>query len=151
MQTFDYSPRFRMTQPFDRIWDQLHTAVHFDQSEFPEYDLLKTDEDNYCIVLAVPGFRQSEISMETRDRALWVSGRKEVDVNHNQYLFRGIPERQFNRCFQLPEHVNVTGARLEAGLLTIDMVRDIPEELQPRKIEIMVDEKPVLKEAIKAA
>ncbi len=144
MQTFDISPLFRSsTGSLDRVWDTFNTSIGFESAGWPKYDVLKTADHEYRISLAVPGFSESEISVEVRDNRLWISGRKEADPNHNQYLFKGLRHQEFQRSFQLPEHVKVTGARLNAGLLHVELVREIPEELKPRRIEIQVaDEKP---------
>lgn len=142
MQTFDISPVFRTSSAFDRAWDGLSTSIGFDQAGYPAYDLLKTGDNDFRITLAVPGYNLSEISVETHNQRLWIRGEKASDPNHNQYLYQGIGERRFERSFQLPEHVQVTGARLEAGLLHIDLVREIPEELKPRRIEVRTAEEP---------
>ncbi|MDA0978098.1 MAG: Hsp20 family protein [Proteobacteria bacterium] len=151
MQTSDVTPLFRTAQTLDRIWDGLNTSIGFDHRGYPEYDLLQTGDNEFRITLAVPGFLQSEIEVETRERALWVRGRKAVDPNHNQYLHQGIRERQFERSFHLPEHVQVSGASLKYGLLHIDLVREIPEELQPRRIEIEVERQAIEDQSIQAA
>lgn len=146
MQTFDITPVFRTSQTFDRAWNNLNTAFGLDQGEFPEYDLLKTADDKYRITLAVPGYQQSELTIDMtsagNDHVLQVKGEKGIDPKHNQYLYQGLRQREFTRRFTLPEHVHVTGASLNAGLLNIDLVREIPEELQPRRIEISVDSAP---------
>lgn len=148
MQTFDVSPIFRTSQAFDRVFDNMSTAIGFDHRGFPEYDLLKVDDNHYRITLAVPGYRQDEISVETNQNTLWVRGARGVDPNHNQYLYQGLKERQFERSFRLPEHVRVSGAKLDAGLLDIELVREIPEELQPRRIEISTGGEPQATAAI---
>ena len=146
MQTFDITPVFRASAALDHAWDSFNNPLGFDQRGHPEYDLLKTGDDDFRITLAVPGYRQSELNIEMvtegRDRILHVSGKKDIDPNHNQYLYQGLRDRQFTRRFTLPEHVHVTGASLDAGMLNIDLVREIPEELQPRRIEINVDSPP---------
>jgi len=140
MQTFDIKPLFQTAQSFDRIWDELNTSFSLDHRGYPDYNVLRTDETSLRISLAVPGYQQSEISVETHEGALWIRGRKDVDPHHNQYLYQGIRNQQFERSFQLPEHVKVTGARLEAGLLHIDLVKEVPEELNRRQIETKVDQ-----------
>ena len=154
MATFDITPLFRTTaMGFDRAWDQLNTALHLDSTGYPAYNILRLAEEEFRISLAVPGFTEREITVETREGAVWVKGERGVDANHNQYLYRGINTQGFQRTFQLPEHVRVSGARLEAGMLHIDLVRELPETLRPRKIEIASGDtaRPVLENASRAA
>lgn len=140
MATFDISPLFRSTSVgFDKAWNQLNTAMHLDPAGYPAYNILRTGDDEFTISLAVPGFSEAELSIETRDGSVWVRGERRVDPQHNQYLFRGIDTQNFQRTFQLPEHVKVARARLEAGMLHIDLYRDLPEALKPHRIEIETD------------
>ncbi len=153
MATFDISPLFRTTGVgFDRAWDQLNTALNL-EGGFPAYNILRTGEEAFRISLAVPGFTENDISVETREQSVWVRGERAVDPDHNSYLYRGIREAGFQRSFQLPEHVRVSGARLESGMLHIDLVRELPEALRPRRIEVMNGDqsRPVLKDSAKAA
>lgn len=134
---FDITPLLTSTSvAFERARDQLRTSMVLDQSGYPAYDILRTGEDTFRITLAVPGFSEQEIKIETRDGSLWVQGAPESDPEHNQFLFRGIPAQAFQRSFQLPEHVRVQGARLAGGLLHIELLRELPEALRPRTIEI---------------
>ena len=154
MATFDISPFFRTSAVgFDRAWDQLHTTMNLDKAGYPAYDILRTGEDEFRISLAVPGYRSDEINMETRNGSLWVKAERLTDPQHNQYLFRGIGRPDFQRAFELPEHVEVKNARLEMGMLHIDLVRELPEHMRPRRIEIKQadDSRPVLDDASKAA
>ncbi len=154
MATFDLSPFFRSSAVgFDRVWDQLHTTMNLDKAGHPAYDILRTGDDEFRISLAVPGYRNDEISIETRNGALWVKAERRMDLQHNQYLFRGIGRHDFQRSFELPEHVEVKSARLEMGMLHIDLVRELPEHMRPRRIEIKQadDSQPVLGDASKAA
>lgn len=154
MATFDITPLFRTTAlGFDRAWDQLNTALHLDSSGYPAYNILRQAEDEFRISLAVPGFTEQHISVETREGAVWIRGERAVDPDHNQYLYRGINVQSFQRTFQLPEHVRVKGARLEAGLLHIDLVRELPEALRPHRIEVVNGNtaRPVLEDSSKAA
>ncbi len=145
MQSFDISPLFRTSTLFDRLWD--NTPFGFEATGFPDYDLVRTGDEDYRITMAVPGFRDSEITVESNENTLWISGRKEVEVNDDtQYVHRGLVNRNFQRTFRLPEHMKVVAAKLEAGMLHIALRREIPAELQPRKIEIVTDEKPRLEE-----
>ena len=153
MATFDISPLFRTTGVgFDRAWDQLNTALNL-EGGFPAYNILRTGEESFRISLAVPGFTENDITVETREQSVWVRGERGIDPDHNGYLYRGIREQGFQRSFQLPDHVRVSGARLEAGMLHIDLVRELPEALRPRKIEVVNGDqpKPVLEDSAKAA
>ncbi|MDZ7684758.1 MAG: Hsp20 family protein [Gammaproteobacteria bacterium] len=140
MNTFDISPFFRSTVGFDRLFDQLGRQWDSD-TNWPQYDVLKTAENEYQITLAVPGYHQDDIDIETKDSLLTVSGERRTDVDETQYLYRGIGNRTFTRTFQLAEHVRVENARIRDGLLTIDLKREIPESMRPRKIEVQVAEK----------
>ena len=154
MATFDISPLFRTPATgFDRTWDQLNTALHLDGSGYPAYNILRTGDDDFRISLAVPGYSKTEITIETREGVLWVKGDRAVDTNHNQYLYRGFNLQGFQRTFQLPDHVRVEQARLEAGMLHIDLIRELPEALRPQRIEIQASNEPdpVLEEASRAA
>ena len=153
MQTFDISPIFRSTQSIDRAFEPRRTNLGFDHTGFPEYNLLKTGDNDFQIEMAIPGYDRSEISIETRENVLWIQGQKGTDPNHNEYLYQGIRERRFERSFQLPEHVKVTAAHMNAGLLHIDLCREVPEALRPRRIEISEasDEMNVSTDASKAA
>jgi molecular chaperone IbpA len=154
MATFDVSPLFRTTSVgFERPRDHWQTALNFDSAGYPAYDILKVADDEFRISLAVPGLTHDDITIETREGAVWVKGGRKVDPNHNQYLYKGIGLDGFQRTFQLPEHVHVKGARLEMGLLHIELVRELPEEMRPRRIEISSDtpSQSVLEDASKAA
>lgn len=138
MRTFDFSPLFRSTVGFDRLASVLEDAMSAEDSAFsyPPYNIEKTGEDNYRITLAVAGFGESELQVEQHEDALTVVGEKKGQNGQSQYLYRGIAGRAFKREFQLAEHVRVTGAALENGLLHIDLVREVPEAMKPRKIEV---------------
>ena len=154
MATFDISPLFRSTSVgFDRAWNQLNTIMNLDSSGYPAYDILRTGDEEFRISMAVPGFKQDEITIEAQDGSVLVKGDRGVDPNHNRYLYRGIDLQGFQRTFQLPEHVKVTGARLEAGMLHVELERELPEALRPRRIEIETEDEaqPVLEDASKAA
>ncbi len=137
MATLDISPVFRTSAlGMDRMRDPWRTTMSFDSSGYPAYDLLKVGDDEFRISLALAGWTHEEITVETRDGNLWVKGERQVDPNHNQYLFKGIAFDGFQRSFQLPEHVKVRDARLENGLLHIDLVRELPEAMRPHRIEV---------------
>ena len=139
MRTFDISPFFRSTVGFDRLFDRLDQSWQQDQN-WPQYDVMKIDDENYQITIAVPGYTQADLSLETRDGLLTVKGDRNVDPNHNQYLYRGIGGQSFTRTFQLAEYVKVVNAQLKDGLLHIELRRELPEAMQPRKIEISTNE-----------
>lgn len=156
MTTFDISPLIRSTAiEFDRAWNQLSTTLHrgSDGSGPPSYNLLRLDDEHYQIAIEVPGFSRDQIAVETREGSLWVKGSWDIDPKHNQYLFRGINHQSFERSFQLPQHVTVSGARLEAGILHIDLLRELPEAMKPLRIEVTSEEqvKPILQSSVKAA
>ena len=133
---FDFSPLFRSSVGFDRVVDMLETASRTAAVDnWPPYDIARAGEDDYRITMAVAGFSQDELSITQERNVLMVSGDR-FDEDDGEYLHRGIAQRTFQRRFQLADHVNVTGAGLENGLLTIDLKREIPEEMKPRRIEI---------------
>jgi len=154
MATFDISPLFRSSAvDLDRAWHQMNTVMNVDNPGFPNYDILRVDENEFRISMAVPGFKAEDISVKTREGSVWIEGTREGDVNHNRYLYKGINVQSFQRSFQLPEHVEVKGARLESGLLHVDLHREIPEALRPRRIEIETSDggKSMLQAASQAA
>ena len=142
MRHVDFAPLYRSTVGFDRLLTMLDTLAQPDQTQsYPPYNIERTGETTYRITMAVAGFDESEISIEAREHALTVKGEKseEQDVDQNQFLYRGIAKRAFERRFQLADHVEVSGASLKNGLLHIDLVREIPEAMKPRKIAISAD------------
>jgi molecular chaperone IbpA len=138
MHTFDFSPLYRATVGFDRIADLMDRVLSADvaQPTYPPYNIEKTDENAYRISVAVAGFSADELSVEVKEGALTVSARKAEDENGKTYLHRGIATRAFERRFTLADHVKVTGATHVDGMLHIDLVREVPEALKPRRIEI---------------
>lgn len=135
MNTFDISPFFRSTVGFDQLFDQLDKSWSNEVS-WPQYDVLMTDEESYRISIAVPGYQLADITIEARNSLLIVKGERHPDPNHNQYLHRGIGRDSFTRTFQLAEYVKVEQARLRDGLLSIELKRELPEAMLPRRIEI---------------
>src|SRR6185312_2400769 len=129
----DYSPFFRSTVGFDRLLDLLDSADTV--QGYPPYNIERSDENNYRVTVAVAGFAEKDLSVDVKDRVLTVSGKREEQGKPN-YLHQGIAGRAFERSFQLAEHVEVKGARLENGLLHVDLERVIPDEKKPRKIAI---------------
>ncbi|OOY15541.1 Hsp20 family protein [Thioclava sp. DLFJ4-1] len=138
MRNFDLSPLYRATVGFDRVADMMDRALTSDlaQPTYPPYNIEKTDENAYRISIAVAGFGSEELSVELKDGALIVTGRKAEDDSGRTYLHRGIATRAFERRFALADHVKVTGATHEDGMLHLDLVREVPEALKPRRIEI---------------
>ncbi len=137
MTTFDFSPLFRTAIGFDRLANQLNTAVGNDSGGYPPYNIEAREENAYRITMAVAGFDESELEIVSEQNVLRVSGKQTAgDDTERDYLYRGIANRAFERRFQLAEHVKVDGARLQNGLLHIDLVREVPEAMKPRQIEI---------------
>lgn len=138
MRTLDLSPLYRATVGFDRIADMMDRVLASDVSQptYPPYNIEKTAENAYRISLAVAGFTDDDLSVEVRENALIVSARKADDESPRTFLHRGIATRAFERRFHLADHVRVTGATHENGMLHIDLQREIPEALKPRRIAI---------------
>ncbi len=141
MTSFDFSPLFRATVGFDRLMNLVETSTQWAENGngYPPYNIEKTSEDAYRVTLAVAGFEEDELSLEVRETVLLVEGRRKEQDAESAYLYRGIAGRSFKRQFQLAEHVNVIGAQLRNGLLTIELKREIPEAMKPRRIEIRTD------------
>ena len=138
MRTQDLTPLFRASVGFDRVADMLDRVMSQDigTSTYPPYNIEMTGEAAYRISIAVAGFTGEELSVEQRENALVVSARKEKDDAPRTYLHRGIATRAFEKRFTLADHVKVTAATHENGMLHIDLVREVPEALKPRRIEI---------------
>ena len=138
MRTYDLSPLYRATVGFDRMADLLDQVMTKDAgpSTYPPYNIEKTDEDAYRISIALAGFSEDELSIEQREAEMVVAARKGKDETTRSYLHRGIATRAFEKRFQLADHVRVTGAVYENGILHVDLIREVPEALKPRRIEI---------------
>lgn len=138
MRTFDFSPLFRSTVGFDRMPQLMEAAMKgADQSDgYPPYNIEKQGDDSYRISLAVAGFGPDDIEITAKENTLVVQGRIKSEEGEQAYLHRGIAGRAFERSFQLAEHIRVVAADLENGLLHIDLEREVPEALKPRRIEI---------------
>ena len=133
---FDFTPLFRSSIGFDRIFDMLESASRVQAMDnWPVYDIVKTGEDSYRIMMAVAGFSEDQLNLTHQPNLLVVSGDKSGDEGV-EYLHRGIAGRKFERRFELADHVQVTSANLSNGLLTIDLVREVPEAMKPRQIKI---------------
>ncbi len=138
MRNFDLSPLYRATVGFDQLAEMMDRVFEKDVSResYPPYNIEKTGEDSWRITVAVAGFTEAELGVEVKENALVISARKAAEEAERKYLHRGIATRAFERRFQLAEHVRVTGALHETGLLHVDLVREVPEALKPRRIEI---------------
>jgi molecular chaperone IbpA len=134
---FDFSPYRRSTVGFDRLFDFLEGAARVEQDNYPPFDIEKVSDDSYRITLAVAGFRQNEIDITARQNLLVVTGRRAENRNKDgNYLHMGIATRAFERRFELADFVRVENAELRDGLLSVELVREVPEAMKPRKIEI---------------
>lgn len=137
MTTFDFTPLFRSGIGFDRLTSALENAYRTDNnSGYPPYNIELLEENHYRISLAVAGFREDELDIEIKNGRLTVSGSQQNDQKDRKYLHHGIANRNFERSYQLADYVVVKGAQLNDGLLHIDLVREIPEAMKPRKIQI---------------
>jgi len=140
MRNFDLSPLYRSTVGFDRVFGMLDSLGNFEGGAptYPPYNIERTGENAYRVTLAVAGFGENDITVEVKEGTLTVSGKKEEtsESEGKAVLYRGIAARSFERRFQLADHVQVTGASLENGLLHVDLVREIPEAMKPRTIAI---------------
>ena len=140
MRSFDLNPLYRSTVGFDRMFNLLDSAggVETSAPTYPPYNIERTGENEYRVTMAVAGFGEDDLSIEAKENTLTVKGEKksETEEKENQFLYRGIAARAFERRFQLADHVEVKGATLENGLLHIDLVREIPEAMKPRTVAI---------------
>ncbi len=140
MRNYDITPLLRATVGFDRMFNMLDTATRLDERapSYPPYNIEKTGEDSYRIVMAVAGFSEADLEVTAKENSLVVIGRKgkapEGPAEH--YLHRGIATRAFERRFDLADHIRVSGAGIENGLLHIELVRELPEAMKPRNIAI---------------
>jgi len=138
MRQFDLTPLYRSTVGFDRLFSMLDNAAAGNQTPtYPPYNIERTAEDEYRITMAVAGFTEDELTVEVKENTLTVSGEKvEPEANAENILYRGIASRAFERRFQLADHVYVTGASLDHGLLHVSLRREVPETKRPRTIAI---------------
>ncbi len=135
---FDFSPLYRSSVGFDRIVHQLDAATQSSNSNsnYPPYDIEMTSENNYAITIACAGFTEEELDIQTEKGVLIARGKKAKEEDSRNFLYQGIANRSFERKFQLADYVEVTGAKLENGLLKISLLKEIPETMKPKKIEI---------------
>lgn len=138
MRSLDFAPLYRATVGFDQMADLMDRVLTNDAGaqSYPPYNIEKTADDAYRISIAVAGFTSDELDVEVKENALHVSAKKADDAGERKFLHRGIATRAFSRRFHLADHVKVTGAAHENGMLHIDLAREVPEALKPRKIEI---------------
>jgi molecular chaperone IbpA len=136
MRTFDPTPLWRSTVGFDRLFDLLDTSARWAGDEtYPPYNIERTGEDHYQISLALAGFTADEVTITAEQNVLTVEGRK-AEKGEHQYLYQGISSRPFRRVFNLADYVQVKGASFEGGLLKIDLAREVPDAMKPRRIAI---------------
>lgn len=135
---FDFAPFRRSTVGFDRLFDMLENSAGNGGENFPPFDLIKVGDNEYRIELAVAGFRQDEIDITAHQNVLIVTGRKQDESEQKaaDYIYRGIANRSFERRFALADHIQVSGADMKDGLLSVELKREIPEAMKPRKIDI---------------
>ncbi|MEE8188289.1 MAG: Hsp20 family protein [Kiloniellales bacterium] len=148
MRSTDLTPLLRATVGFDRMMNMLDAATRLDDSalSYPPYNIEKTGEDDYRIVMAVAGFGEEDLDITVKENSLAVTAKQEkTEDSKAKYLHRGIATRAFERRFELADHIEVVGARLENGLLYIDLVREVPEAMKPRSIKIHTLAKPARK------
>ena len=138
MRGLDFSPYRRSTVGFDRLFDYLENASRAEQDNYPPFDIEKLSDDCYRITLAVAGFKREDIDITAQQNVLVVTGRKneESEQKGSDYIYRGIANRSFERRFALADHIQVRGADMKDGLLAIELKREIPEAMKPRKIDI---------------
>jgi molecular chaperone IbpA len=138
MRSFDFSPLYRSTVGFDRLANLLETVTQFDPAtpSYPPYNIEQVQENDYRISMAVAGFSDKELSVEVKEGVLTITGKRSGEEPKTRFLYQGIAGRSFERRFQLADHMEVRGARLEHGLLHVDIARVIPEEKKARKISI---------------
>ncbi|MFM5572673.1 Hsp20 family protein [Aeromonas veronii] len=135
MRSIDFSPLYRSAIGFDRLANLIESAASNGNGGYPPYNIEQLGDNDYRISMAVAGFTQEELELSFQENLLTVKGNKQADTGRN-YLYQGIAERGFERRFQLADYVRVKGADLKNGLLHIELVREVPEAMKPRKIEI---------------
>ncbi|MBZ9918635.1 MULTISPECIES: Hsp20 family protein [unclassified Mesorhizobium] len=135
MRSVDFAPLYRTTVGFDRLFDMLDSSI---RSDWPPYNIEKKNENNYRITMAVAGYDLDELELVQNGAELCVTGRKKPDPEQRQVLHQGLAIGNFRQAFRLADHVRVKAATLNCGLLAIELVREVPEELKPRRIEIGV-------------
>ena len=133
MRTYDFTPLFRSTVGFDRLFDMIESSV---RPDWPPYNIEKTDENQYRISMAIAGFAPEEIELIQQGNTLLITGQKKTEPKQQEMLHQGLASRNFKQTFNLADHVKVSSANLENGLLLVELTREIPEQLKPRRIEL---------------
>ena len=136
MRTYDFSPMFRYSVGFDRMQRLMDAAMARTEVTYPPYNIETDGEDAYRVTVAVAGFGEDDLDVTLENETLTISGQKADEAEDAGYLHRGIAGRSFQLKFNLADHIKVNGANLENGVLAVDLVREVPEELKPRQIEI---------------
>ena len=138
MNSIDFSPLYRSTVGFDRLASLLDETLHHkhSSSSYPPYNIELVDENQYAITLAVAGFDEADLELQVEDGVLTVSGSKATQEKERRYLYQGIANRNFERKFDLADYIEIKGATLKHGMLTIDLAKEVPEAMKPRKITI---------------
>ncbi len=138
MHTLDFSPLFRSIVGFDRMQSMIDTAMRADEAalSYPPYNIESRGEDAYRITMAVAGFGEQDLNITVKENTLFISGSSRKDEQEKVFLHRGIAGRSFERRFHLADHIKVVDAHLENGILSVELVRELPEEMKPRKIGI---------------
>ena len=140
MRHVDYTPLFRSTVGFDRLFQLLDAASSVEsETGYPPYNIERIDDTKYTVAIAVAGFTPGELKIDVKENALNVRGEKKAETGERQFLHRGIGARAFERRFQLADYVEVSGAELKDGMLLISLTRNLPERMKPRTIAINVD------------
>ncbi len=143
MRQFDFAPLYRSTVGFDRLAQMLDGVGGLDSEGYPPYNIERLADNEYRITMAVAGFEKDEFKIEVKEQVLIVTGQKKPDGKERVFLHRGIAARSFERRFQLADHVEVSGANFEDGLLHIDLVRNLPERMKPRTVAIGTGQKQI--------
>jgi molecular chaperone IbpA len=133
MRTYDFAPLFRSTVGFDRLFDMLDNST---RSDWPPYNIEKRGENQYRISMAIVGFGPTEIELTQQGNTLLVTGQKKTEQDNHEMLHQGLAYRGFKQTFNLADHVKVTAANLENGLLSVESTREVPEQMKPRRIEL---------------
>ena len=138
MRSVDLTPLMRATVGFDRMMNLLDAQTRHDQGDgYPPYNIEKAGDDDYRITMAVAGFGEDDLDVTVKENSLTIKGKKsDSEPEKVKYLYRGIATRSFERRFELADHIKVTGARLENGILSLELVREVPEAMKPRSIKI---------------
>lgn len=136
MRSYDLSPLFRSTVGFDRMNRLFDNAINTDVPSYPPYNIEKLGEDDYRVTMAVAGFGTDDLEITQKENELFINGNAKTNGGDTKYLHRGIAARAFERRFALAEHVNVVNASVENGVLVVELKREVPEALKPRKIAI---------------